>query len=291
MDILHGFKVSPVLLLNLISPKNSLRTWSAFQKYLRLPDGAIQNLLSRESDMRKYNRVQADSLSKKLVPMSSNVLTEYKLKVIVADDHHLFRSGIIMALKKIHIVSQIREAENGREVLEILAQEHFDVVLMDISMPVMNGSIATKEISRKFPETKIIAVSMYEDDQHMTDMFHNGASGYLFKNTDKEEIKKALEEVVFNNNRYWPKKLGDKLFNRIILKKQTQDKSCNGLLSDREKEIISLICREFSTKEIASYLHLSQKTISWHRENLMQKTQSKNTAGLVAFAFTHEIVR
>lgn len=223
--------------------------------------------------------------------MSANELTDHKLKVIVADDHRLFRSGIIIALKEIHIISRIREAENGREVLEILELEHFDVVLMDISMPVMNGFIATKEIIRRFPKTKVIAVSMYDDDQHMMDMFHNGAMGYLFKNTDRDEIKNALVEVVFNGRYYWPKEMNNKLFNRIILKKRVQNDSYNKLLSDREKEIISLICREFSTREIADHLHLSQKTISWHRENLMQKTQTKNTAGLVAFAFTHEIVK
>ncbi|MFL5773150.1 MAG: response regulator [Flavisolibacter sp.] len=215
---------------------------------------------------------------------------ERKLKLIVADDHHLFRMGIIMALKKINLISQIKEAENGKEVLELLQIEHFDVVLMDISMPIMNGFTATKEISKHFPKTKVIAVSMYEDDQHMIDMFHSGAAGYLFKNTDKEEIKNALSEVVFNENRYWPKKAGDKLFNKIILKKQAEDKSCSMLFSEREKEIIQLICQEYSTKEIASHLNLSQKTISWHRENLMQKTQTKNTAGLVAFAFTHELL-
>ena len=96
--------------------------------------------------------------------------------------------------------------------------------------------------------------------------------------------------MVYNNNRYWPKKASDKLFAKIILKKQLQDQSCSTLFSEREKEIIALICQEFSTKEIASQLHLSQKTVSWHRENLMQKTHTKNTAGLVAYAFTHELV-
>jgi DNA-binding NarL/FixJ family response regulator len=223
--------------------------------------------------------------------MRSDEFTDPKLKVIVADDHSLFRSGIMIVLKEIQIISQIREAENGREVLEILEGEHFDVVLMDIAMPVMNGFIATKEIIRRFPKTQVIAVSMYEDDQHMMDMFHNGAMGYLFKNTDRDEIKNALTEVVFKGSYYWPKEMNNKLFNRIILKKRVQNDSCSELFSNREKEIISLICREFSTREIANHLHLSQKTISWHRENIMQKTQTKNTAGLVAFAFTHEIVK
>jgi len=214
-------------------------------------------------------------------------LYHHKLKIIVADDHHLFRSGFIMALKETHMTSYIKEAENGKEVLDILRSENFDVVFMDISMPVMNGFVATKEIKCKFPQTRVIAISMYEDDQHMTEMFQHGATGYLFKNTDKEEIEKALEEVYFNNNLYWPKKVGDKLFRKVILKKESTDNSNNKLFSDREKEIIKLICQEFSTKEIANHLNLSQKTISWHRENILQKTQSKNTAGLVAFALTN----
>src|SRR5690349_15042965 len=100
-----------------------------------------------------------------------------QLKVIIADDHSLFRSGITSVARGIPIISEIKEAENGKVVLDILASEHYDVVLMDISMPVMNGIIATKEISVRFPKTKVIAISMYEDDQHMTDMFHHGAMG------------------------------------------------------------------------------------------------------------------
>jgi DNA-binding NarL/FixJ family response regulator len=223
--------------------------------------------------------------------MPTNELYHHKLKIIVADDHYLFRSGFIMVLKETHIISYIKEAENGKEVLDILQAENFDVVFMDISMPVMNGFTATKEIKCKFPQTKVIAISMYEDDQHMTEMFQYGATGYLFKNTDKEEIEKALEEVFFNNNLYWPQKAGDKLFKKIVLKKQEQDNSDNKLFSKREKEIITLICHEFSTKEIANQLHLSQRTISWHRENIMQKTQAKNAAGLVAFALTHDILK
>lgn len=222
--------------------------------------------------------------------MLINGLSEHTIKVIVADDHHLFRAGIIMVLKKIPMISEIMEAENGREVLEILTREYFDVVLMDISMPLMNGVTTTKEINKKFPCTKVIAVSMYEDEEHMKEMFHIGAMGYLFKNTSQEEIAEALEEVVCNNNRFWTKKAGDKLFNKIILKKEQQNKFCNGLFSEREKEIIGLICKEYSTKEIADQLHLSQKTVSWHRDNMMQKTNCKNVAGLVAFAYTHELV-
>jgi DNA-binding NarL/FixJ family response regulator len=223
--------------------------------------------------------------------MPVNGFAEHKINVIVADDHHLFRAGIIMVLKKINLILKIREAENGKEVLEILEKEFFDVVLMDISMPVMNGLVATKEISKRFPHTKVIAVSMYEDEEHMKEMFQVGAMGYLFKNTDLEEITKALEETILNNNRYWSRKAGDRLFNKMVLKKESQDKVCNKLFSDREKEIIKLICKEYSTKEIASQLHLSQKTISWHRDNMMQKVQCKNVAGLVAFAFTHELLQ
>ena len=223
--------------------------------------------------------------------MFTTELIDHKIKVIVADDHHLFRAGIKTVLKEIQIISHIKEAENGREVLDLLSEGHFDLVLMDISMPVMNGFVATKEIMQRFPQTKVIAVSMYEDDQHMMNMFHNGAMGYLFKNTDRDEIKNALIEVMFNGGYYWPKEMNNKLFNRIILKKRVQNNCYNELFSDREKEIISLICREFSTREIANHLHLSQKTISWHRENIMQKTQTKNTAGLVAFAFTHAIIK
>ena len=223
--------------------------------------------------------------------MITNESTTHKLKVIVADDHHLFRSGIILTLQGIKMISHIREAENGKEVLDILETDYYDIVLMDISMPVMNGILATKEITKHFPKTKVIAVSMYEDDQHMMFMFHNGAMGYLFKNTNKNEIENALEEVVFKHNLYWPKSVGDKLFNKMILKKRIENDTCNELFSDREKEIISLICHEFSTKEIADHLHLSQKTVAWHRENLMQKSHAKNMAGLVVFALHHELVK
>ena len=211
------------------------------------------------------------------------------MKIIIADDHELFRIGLKSVLKKFDFITKIQEAENGKEVIEKMAKENYDVILMDLTMPVMNGTDATRIVKRDFPEVKVIALTMFEDQKHVIEMIELGASGYIIKNTDNHEIKNALLKVM-NNELYFSKQISEELIRSLIYKHKIKKNQYNELISNREKEILHLICCEYTTKQIAESLFLSEKTVDWHRLNLLQKTNSKNIAGLVIFALKCGII-
>lgn len=206
------------------------------------------------------------------------------MNVLIVDDHQLFRSGLISVLKKFDFVSVIQEVENGKEAIEELKKKNnYEVVFMDINMPVMNGIDATRIIKHDFPEVKVIALTMYEDQKHVIEMIELGASGYIVKNTDSLEIKTALLKVM-NNELFFSKQIAESLVTAMVHKHTVYKNLYIDTISSREKEILYLICHEYTTKEIASSLFISEKTVDWHRLHLLQKTHSKNIAGLVIFA-------
>ena len=211
------------------------------------------------------------------------------MKVLIADDHQLFRFGLISVLNQIEFVDQIQEAENGREAIEKVARDNCDIVLMDINMPVMSGTDATRVIRRDSPQVKVIALTMYDDQKHVIEMIEAGASGYIIKNTNGMEIQNALQKVM-NNELYFSRQISDSLITSLVHKHQTKKSQQNEMISNREKDILCLICREYTTREIAEFLFLSEKTVDWHRLNLLQKTHSKNIAGLVLFAVRSGII-
>lgn len=205
------------------------------------------------------------------------------MKLLIADDHQLFRFGLISVLRQCNFISKIEEAENGREAIEKLTYDNYDAVLMDINMPVMSGTDATRVIKKNFPSVKVIALTMYDDHKHVIEMIEAGASGYMIKNTTGPEIQNALEKVM-NNELYFSRQISESLITSLVHKHQIKKSQQNEMISNREKDILCLICREYTTREIAETLFLSEKTVDWHRLNLLQKTHSKNIAGLVLFA-------
>ena len=205
------------------------------------------------------------------------------MNILIADDHQLFRNGLAAVLKKFDFVSKVKGVSNGKEAVEEMANNKYEIVLMDITMPVMNGTDATKIIRRNFPETKVIALTMFEDQKHVVEMIEMGASGYIIKNTDNVELKNALLKVS-NSELYFSKQISEGLINTLLYKHTLKKSQYNEQISVREKEVLCLICKEYTTKEIAAALFISEKTVDWHRLNLLQKTNSKNTAGLVIFA-------
>lgn len=211
------------------------------------------------------------------------------MKVLIADDHQLFRIGLVTVLKQFNFISEIGEAENGKEVIEEVARQCYQVIIMDINMPVINGTEATRLVKRDYPEVKVIALTMYEDQKHVIEMIELGASGYILKNTDSLEIRNALVSVM-NNELYFSKQISEGLVRSLVFKHTVQKNQNNSLISNREKEVLCLICREYTTKEIASSLFLSEKTVDWHRLHLLQKTNSKNIAGLVIFALKSGLI-
>ncbi len=203
-----------------------------------------------------------------------------KLKVYLVDDHSLFREGLHFLLSSSKYIEEVKEAKNGREFLENVAAFKPDVVLMDIEMPELNGIEVTKEALKHFPDLKIIALSMYSDENFYTDMIEAGAKGFLIKNSKFSDVQSAILDVYDDRNYFSPEILTS-IVKRLNRKpEQPEDND----LTKRELEVLLNICKGLSNPEIANKLSISKRTVDKHRENILFKTQSKNTAELVVYA-------
>ncbi|MCK5169065.1 MAG: response regulator transcription factor, partial [Bacteroidales bacterium] len=200
-----------------------------------------------------------------------------KLKIYLVDDHNLFREGLKFLLSNNNLISEIHEAENGKDLLGNVLTVKPDIILMDIEMPVMNGIEATKETLKIYPETKIIALSMYGNENFYSEMIDAGAKGFLLKNSKFEDVQKAIVDVNDGKNYFSPEIL-EAIIKNLNKKKH---KKTNTDLTEREIEVLYNICKGLSNQEIADFLFVSKRTVDKHRENILLKTQSKNTAGLV----------
>jgi len=211
------------------------------------------------------------------------------VKIILADDHEIFRDGFHSLLKNQTGIVLLAEAANGQQLVTLTAKHLPDVVLTDIKMPVMDGIEATRIITEKYPQVGIIALSMFNDDKLIIDMLEAGAKGYLIKNAHKTEIIDAINTVA-QHNQYYCSATGIKLTQLIANSRfNPNDPNSKMIFSDKEKEVICLICQEFSNKEISLALHLSIRTIEGYRERILQKTNSRNTAGIVVYAIRNNI--
>jgi DNA-binding NarL/FixJ family response regulator len=213
-----------------------------------------------------------------------------EITVAIADDHQLFRKGVIHSLSPYKQLRFVLEAGTGDELLSGLANEPVQVILMDLKMPGKDGIETTKLISRNYPDIKVLIVSMYEDERFVHHLMENGAHGYLLKNAEPQEMLKAIIDVIEKG--YY---LND-FVNRILLRTAGQkQKNLPALdidlaLSDREKMVLRLICMEFTAQEIAQKMELSSRTVEAIKDRLMDRFGSKNTAGLVFFAVRNHLI-
>ncbi len=215
-----------------------------------------------------------------------------EIKVAIADDHKIFRKGVIISLRHFSNIKFIFEAENGQELLDYLAsnEENPDVILMDLRMPVKDGIITTKYISENYPDIMVIVLTMHEDEKFVIHLMENGAHGYLLKSTEPDEIKKAIVEVLqkgyYLNN----------FVNRILLKRShNRNKTIPSLndviqISPKEKEVLTYICQEFTSAEIGEKMSISPRTVESIKDRLMERYGCKNTAGLVFFAVKNHLI-
>jgi DNA-binding NarL/FixJ family response regulator len=209
--------------------------------------------------------------------------------IVIADDHKLFRKGIMSLLGDFDFVGKVYEAENGVELLKLLKETRPkpDVVLLDIQMPVMDGIEAHKQIRIKYPQQKVLIITMEADEQIMLHLISEGVNGYLMKNADPEELEEALL-LVLKNDFYFPKE-----FSQVLLKgvkqRQTRLQQLPELTS-RELDVLNLICKEYTALEIAEKLEISSRTVEGYRRKLLEKTNCKNSAGLVVYALKNRLV-
>ena len=212
-----------------------------------------------------------------------------KLDILVTDDHTLFRKGTMMLLNSFDEVQNVDEAENGKQAIEKLTEKPFDLILLDLEMPVLDGWETAKKVVSKFPDVKIIMISMHDSLQIVSDLIEIGVHSYLLKNAEPDEVYKAIISVI--NNDFYYNQLVSKALHKRIQKEGIEKPAVarRADVSPREVEILQLICQELTMKEIGEKLFLSEQTIHTHRKNLMKKTKAKNAVGLVKFAFQNGI--
>lgn len=211
------------------------------------------------------------------------------VKVILADDHEVLREGIRSIVQKQPHIEIVAEASNGLELVQLTDQLIPDVIITDIKMPLMDGLEATRIISKKHPLIGIIALSMFDDDKMILDMLEAGARGYLLKNAGKDEIVDAINTLV-NMKSYFCKNISIKMVKIMAATRFGNSKAENKTqLSQKEKQVVILICRQFFTKEISDVLNLSPRTIDGYRENILRKINARNAIGIVLYAIAHHL--
>lgn len=208
--------------------------------------------------------------------------TNKPIKLIIVDDHKLFREGLRMILSKNENIQVLGEAENGEQALEKVKKLNPDLILLDINLPDMMGDEVCLKIKKTHPNIKIIMVTMHAEERFIAELIRLGADGYLFKNDDAKHVVKTIQDCVANNQH-------DQRISDALKKVKSDSENKESSISIQETEVLKLICKEVTSKEIAARLSISIKTVEIHRKNLLIKTGSKNMAGLVKYAFKKNI--
>ncbi len=212
-----------------------------------------------------------------------------KYNVAIVDDHKIFRDGFKMVLKSLDNVGEIYEAPDGQDFLDLIESNNdIDLVFMDVNMPNMDGAEATEKVFKIKKDIKVIAITAYELVDYVNRMLYAGVEGYMLKDADYEEIEEAINQVMEGGNYFSKKILVSLSRSAVKSRKEERKKKEMPKLSKRELDVIRLICKGFSTKEIAKKLFISQRTVEKHKENLMQKTGTNTTVNLVIFSLKHK---
>ena len=205
-----------------------------------------------------------------------------KHKIFIVDDHNLFRNGLKFIMEDMDDVDVIAEASNGKEFLDLLDIVSPDLVLMDISMPVMNGVEATRIGLERKPDLNILILTMFGEDAYYNTMIELGVKGFLLKDAENQELKDGIRTIL----------KGGTYFSQELLLNLIKHRSNNDsvILTRREQEVLALICKGYSNSQISDELHISQRTVERHRSNLLLKTESNNSISLVVYAIKNNLV-
>jgi DNA-binding NarL/FixJ family response regulator len=205
-----------------------------------------------------------------------------KIRLAIIDDHNLFREGILLVLNQIDGIEVVYDTSDGNRFVEALHETAVDVALMDIEMPAIGGALTTERALKVKPELKVIALTMFSDTGHYTQMIQAGVKGFILKKANKFELEQAIREV-HKGGAYFSQEILQKLAFRHNGKTAGTEE-----LTTREMEIMVLICQGFTSQEISERLYISCKTVETHRANLFLKTDVRNVAGLIAWAIRNQ---
>ncbi len=211
-----------------------------------------------------------------------------KIKVLIVDDHQLFREGIVTLLSSSENIEVIAEAEDGQIAIEKVKHFKPDVVLLDIAMPRMNGIEATKKIKALMPEIKIVILSMHLEKEYVKGVLEAGADGYLVKNCTYLQLTDAIQSV-YNGKKYLSQDITDQVISGYLTPAESGTNDFEKL-SEREKEIFLLITEGTSTREIGEILFISVKTVNTHKQNILEKLKLKSNADMVKFALKNGLI-
>jgi DNA-binding NarL/FixJ family response regulator len=213
-----------------------------------------------------------------------------EIKVAIADDHKIFRKGVILSMRPFANIKFVMEAENGEDLLEKIPVAQPDVILCDLKMPKKDGIDTTKLITKLYPQIRVIILTMYEDERFVGHLMDCGAAGYLLKSTEPGEIKRAVMDVMRTGFYLNP------FVNKVLIKKNYSKQKFNPslnsemVLSDREKEVLTLVCMEFTATEIAAKMDISARTVEAIKDRLMERFGVKNSVGLVFYAMKNSLI-
>ena len=209
------------------------------------------------------------------------------IKILLVDDHKLIRDGLRLIIDTTPNIDVMGECTNGREAIQYLEKNEgdIDVVVMDITMPDMNGIDATEIILDLYPKINILALSMHSEEAYIMKMIKAGAKGYLLKDSGSDRLVDAIE-AVNRNEKYYSKEVSLKLINLLVQK----DGVAESIISERETEILKMISNGSTNKEVADHLSISCRTVESHRRNIIKKLNLKNTAGMIKYAYDNNLV-
>ena len=214
------------------------------------------------------------------------------IRVMIADDHNMFVEGIESILEGIENIQVVAKCYTGPEVFEKIQNTPVDVVLLDINLPGMNGLEVCQRLSKEYPEVKVLALSMHNEESFVTEILKYGAQGYILKNTGKKELISAIE-MVNNGQSYFSEEVTETIMKSLVNQRAGNKKTAmlTPKISRREKDVLELIMKEYTTQEIADTLFISLKTVESHRRSLLTKLGVRNTAGLVRVAIENQLMK
>lgn len=218
-------------------------------------------------------------------------MKENKLTLLIVDDHKIFRDGLKLLLSHFSFIGDMYEASNGVEFLDMLEELEPDIVLMDINMPVMGGIEATNRALAKHPGLKIIVLTTFHDDHYVEQMMIAGVEGYMLKRSTPEEFESAIRKVYSGGNYF-----SDEIVRTVVrklnrIREEAMVRTSLPVLTEREQEILGLLCQGFNNEKIGEMIHISPKTIEKHKSSLFQKTDTSNTVNLIIYAFKNGLVK
>jgi two-component system response regulator NreC len=218
-------------------------------------------------------------------------MIEKLVKIGIAEDQTLFRQGLIQILNSLDSIKVVLEAENGKDLLSQMKETRIDIAFLDYKMPILNGPETARAIAKSFPQTKILFISMYNEEEFIVSAIESGANGYITKDEDVDEIELAIQSLMstgyYMNDQTSRLLLGNLLSNGTLDPKFKENKDS---LTELEIHVMKLICQEYSTKEIAESIHRGMRTVEGIRSTILKKTGAKNSNGIVMYAVKKGII-